>query len=443
MALLEAAGLAYEAGGKRILDGVGIGVERGDLVGVIGPNGAGKTTLLRLLCGLIAPAAGSVSVDGRPVSAMRPAERARRIAFMSQDTSQAFAFTVTEVLLMARYPWLARFERETGADRERASRALAYVGLAGFESRSFTELSGGERQLVMFARVLVQDTEVIALDEPSASLDIRHQDRVFSMARELSRERRAVVASVHDLDAASRWCTRLVLLDRGRLAATGTPGEVLQSAHLDPVYGVRTMVSANPAAGGLSVAVIPERLPGRGPRVHLVGGAGSAVNLTRELLRLGCEVTGGITHEHDSDEKLWKSLGVEHLAVGAFSRIGDGDIERAADLVAAADLTVLCAFPVGTGNLGNLRLAARARRLVVMEPGPGDTPRSFFAEEGRGLFAEVAERADILTYEQLVARVKNAGSAPAETMTPSRTASPQTDGGARGRATRRPGRRKR
>ena len=238
-ALLEVAGLACEAGGHRILDGVTLTVDRGELVGVIGPNGAGKTTLLRAVCGLITPAAGRIEIDGLPLAALRPVERARRIAFMSQDTSQSFSFTVTEVLLMARYPWLARFERETDADRERARRALAYVGLGGFEGRSFTDLSGGERQLVMFARMLVQDTDIIALDEPSSSLDIRHQDRVFSMARELARERRAVVASVHDLDAASRWCSRLVLLDRGRVAAAGAPEEVLRSANLDPVYGVR------------------------------------------------------------------------------------------------------------------------------------------------------------------------------------------------------------
>ncbi len=343
---------------------------------------------------------------------MRPVERARRITFMSQDTGQAFAFTVTEVLLMARYPWLARFDRETDADRERARRALAYVGLAGFEERSFTDLSGGERQLVMFARVLVQDTEAIALDEPSSSLDIRHQDRVFSMARELARERRAVIASVHDLDAASRWCSRLVLLDRGRVAAAGPPEEVLRSANLDPVYGVRTLVSVNAAAGGLSVAVMPERLPDRGLRVHLVGGAGSAVNLTRELLRLGCEVTGGIAHEHDSDEKLWLSLGVEHLAVGAFSRIGDEDIDRAVRLVEAADITVLCSFPVGTGNLGNLRLAARARRLIVLKPGPGDPPRGFFAEEGRRAFEGIAAGADVYGYEQLIEELKRSGTPP-------------------------------
>jgi iron complex transport system ATP-binding protein len=409
MALLEAARIAWEAGGKRIIDGVDLAVDRGELVGVIGPNGAGKTTLLRLICGLIAPAAGRIAVDGRALASLRHADRARRIAFMSQDTSQAFAFSVSEVLLMARYPWHRRFERETDADRERARRALAYVGLAGFEDRTFADLSGGERQLVMFARVMVQDTELIALDEPSSSLDIRHQDRVFSMARELARERRAVVASVHDLDAASRWCSRLVLLDRGRLAAAGAPEEVLRSANLDPVYGVRTLVSTNAAAGGLSVAVLPERLPDRGLRVHLVGGAGSAVNLTRELLRLGCEVTGGIAHDHDSDEQLWRNLGVDHCTVGAFSRIGDEDVERAARLVEGAHLTVLCSFPVGTGNVGNLRLAARAGRLIVLEPGPGDLPRAFFAEEGRRLFDELASRSERLDYEGLIGELKRGG----------------------------------
>lgn len=411
--LLDATGLVWEAGGARILDGVSIVADRGELVGVIGPNGAGKTTLLRLVCGLIPPAAGRVAIDGQPLADLRPAARARRIAFMSQDTSQAFAFTVTEMLLMARYPWIARFARETNADLERARRALAYVGLAGFEDRAFTDLSGGERQLVMFARVLVQDTDVIALDEPSSSLDIRHQDRVFSMARELARERRAVVASVHDLDAASRWCSRLVLLDRGRVAAAGRPEEVLRSACLDPVYGVRTLVSQNPAAGGLSVAVLPERLPGRGLRVHLIGGAGSAVNLTRELFRLGCELSGGIAHEHDTDEKLWRSLEVEHCSVGAFSRIDEDDIDRTAPLVEAADLTVLCPFPIGPGNLGNLRLAGRARRLVVLRPGAGDLPRAFFAEEGRRLFDEITAGAAVLGYEQLVEELKR-GHAAAE-----------------------------
>ena len=131
---------------------------------------------------------------------------------MSQDTAQSFPFTVMEILLMGRYPHLGRFAPESIEDRERARRTLSYVGLAGLEERDFSELSGGERQLVLFAKTLVQDTEALVLDEPSSSLDIRHQDRIFSMAQELARENRAVITSVHNLGVAAEYCSRLVLL---------------------------------------------------------------------------------------------------------------------------------------------------------------------------------------------------------------------------------------
>jgi iron complex transport system ATP-binding protein len=401
-ALLSARGLSWKAGETTIIDGIDLDLERGELVGVIGPNGAGKTTLLRLLAGLLDPAAGTVLLDGRPLAATDARARARRLAFMSQDTTQSFPFTVMETLLMGRYPHLGRFALESGDDRERAIRTLSYVGLAGLEERDFSQLSGGERQLVLFARTLVQESDALVLDEPSASLDIRHQDRIFSMAQELAREGRAVISSVHNLAVAAEYCSRLVLLSRGQIAAEGRPEEVLRTDILDRVYQVRTLVSPSAATGSLTVTVIPGRISGNGVRVHLVGGAGSAVNLTRELYRLGFSLTGGIAHEHDSDEVLWRNLGIPCRSVGAFSRIGDAEVSGAAPLVEAADVTVLCSFPVGTGNLGNLRLAARARRLLVLRPGPADLPRSFFSPEGKALFDEICGTARISGYEEIL-----------------------------------------
>jgi iron complex transport system ATP-binding protein len=332
--------------------------------------------------------------------------RARKLAFMSQESGQTFPFTVLEILLMGRYPHMRRFEQETPGDRERARRMLSYVGLPGLQSRAFGELSGGERQLVLFAKALVQDTPVLVLDEPSSNLDIKHQDRIFSMAQELAREGRAVVASVHNLGVAAHYCTRLILMDKGRISAAGRPEDVLRSELLDRVYGIRTIVSPSLATGSLTVAVVPENAGGAGPRVHLIGGAGSAVNLTRELYRLGYQLSGGIAHEHDSDEELWRSLGVECERVGAFSRIGDDDVARAARLVERADLTILCSFPVGQGNLGNLRLAALAARLIILAPGAGDVTRSFFAHEGRALFDELQRGARVLSYDALVAELE-------------------------------------
>jgi iron complex transport system ATP-binding protein len=196
-------------------------------------------------------------------------------------------------------------------------------------------------------------------------------------------------------------------LERGTVAADGRPEEVLAPAILDRVYGVRTLVSPSMATGSLTVTVIPQRALAGRLRVHLVGGAGSAVNLTRELYRLGCSITGGIAHEHDSDEKLWRNLGLECVSVGAFSRISDTDVERAARLVEAADLVILCSFPIGSGNLGNLKLAARARNLLILEQGPEDLPRSFFSAEGLSVFEELRGRARVLKYENVVEEVES------------------------------------
>jgi iron complex transport system ATP-binding protein len=411
-AVLQATSLGWVIEGTPIVDGIDVSLNRGELVGVIGPNGAGKTTLLRLLSGLLAPSSGVVLLEGKDLAAIDSRSRARRLAFMSQETAQTFPFTVMEILLMGRYPHLGRFELETAEDHERARRTLSYVGLAGIEDRGFGELSGGERQLVLFAKALVQDTETLVLDEPSSSLDIRHQDRIFSMAQELARENRAVLVSVHNLSVAAQYCSRLVLLKKGRVAAEGRPEEVLRAAILDEVYEARTVVSPNMATGSLTVSVVPWRVAGAGARVHLIGGAGSAVNLTRELYRLGCTLSGGIAHEYDSDEKLWRSLGIGCETVGAFSRIGDEDVERAAPLVDGADWTILCSFPVGTGNLGNLKLAARAKKLIVLKPGPEDAPRSFFSSEGRELFEELCGGSLVFNYEEVIKELQRAEAAP-------------------------------
>ena len=404
-ALVRAQNLGWKIGGATIVQNIDIAVERGELVGVIGPNGAGKTTLLRLLAGLLAPSEGAVFLDGRNLAAIDARSRARRLAFMSQETAQNFPFTVMEILLMGRYPHLCRFERETTEDHEKARRTLSYVGLSGLENRGFGELSGGERQLVLFAKALVQDTETLVLDEPSSNLDIRHQDRIFSMAQELAGEKRAVLTSVHNLGVAAQYCSRLLLLEKGRVAADGRPEEVLRSEILDRVYAVHTLVSPSMATGSLTVTVLPSRAGVTGARVHLIGGAGSAVNLTRELHRLGYVLSGGIAHEHDSDERLWRNLGIDCARVGAFSRIGDEEVLKAARMVESADVTVLCSFPVGSGNQGNLSLAARARRLIVLAPGPGDVSRTFFSSEGKAVFDSLCRNAKVLAYEDLIAEL--------------------------------------
>jgi len=151
--------------------------------------------------------------------------------------------------------------------------------------------------------------------------------------------------------------------------------------------------------------VVPTRVKANAYRIHLIGGAGSAVNLTRELYRLGFTLTGGVAHSQDSDEILWKSLRIECHTVGAFSRIGDDDVEAARHLVENADMVVLCAFPIGVGNVGNLRLARHARRLVIMQEGSSAVSRRFFTNEAQVMFSELGRRAEVVSWEGLLALV--------------------------------------
>jgi iron complex transport system ATP-binding protein len=401
--LIETREVSFSIADRQIIDRVSITVKRGEFVGLVGPNGAGKTTLLRLLIGVLSPTGGEILLEDRRLQEIRLRERARRVSYLSQETTTIFPYPVFDILLMGRYPFLGRFRRESESDLEKARRALAYVGLRGFEDRYFNELSGGERQLVLFAKILVQETDLLLLDEPTSNLDIKHQDQFFSMACELSREKKAIVAAVHNLNIASQYCSRLVLLHRGRVAVEGKPEEVLLSEQLDPVYETKTVVTRNTSTGAVVVNVAPRMQAGRYPMplVHVIGGAGSAINLTRELVRLGYRISAGIAHEYDADQKLWQALEIPSLVIGAFSRITAEDLDKAYPMVEEADLTILCSFPVGPGNQGNLKLAAHARRLVVIETGPTEEPRSFFSANARSEFTSVEARADRMDYRRL------------------------------------------
>jgi iron complex transport system ATP-binding protein len=401
--LIETHKVCYSVAEKRIIDRISISVKRGEFVGLIGPNGAGKTTLLRLMIGVLPPTGGEIVLEDRRLQEIRLRERARRVSYLSQETTTVFPYPVLDILLMGRYPFLGRFQRESESDLEKARRALSYVGLRGFEERYFNELSGGERQLVLFAKILVQETELLLLDEPTSNLDIKHQDQFFSMAFELTREKKAVVAAVHNLNIASQYCSRLILLHRGRVATDGKPEEVLRSEWLDPVYETKTVVTRNTSTGAVVVNVAPRTQAGRQPMplIHIIGGAGSAINLTRELVRLGYRISAGIAHEYDADQKLWQALEIPSLVVGAFSHITAEDLEKAFPMVEEADLTVLCSFPIGPGNQGNLKLAGHARRLVILEAGPREEPRVFFSPGARSEFSALAAKSEQMDYGRL------------------------------------------
>lgn len=226
----------YPHGERDAVGGVSLDVAAGEMVALLGPNGSGKSTLLRLLLGALKPAEGDVSLMDRAIDDWRREDVARAVGVVTQSEELAFPVTVRELVAMGRYPHLGAWRREGTADRAAIGRALERCGVTALAGRSVLELSGGERQRARVARALAQEPRTLLLDEPSASLDIAHEMSLFELLAELRGDGVTIVLVTHNVNVAARYADRLVLLDRGRIAAAGAPAGVLTREIIEPVY---------------------------------------------------------------------------------------------------------------------------------------------------------------------------------------------------------------
>jgi len=245
--------VALRLGPRDVLSGVSFELGAGEVLGLAGPNGAGKTTLFRVATRVLRPDRGEIRLEGTPIAALSRRALARRIAVVPQDVGVPFPFLAGEVVLMGRAPHRSGVGFESAADVESAQRCLACVGIEALADRSMIELSGGERQLVLVARALAQEPDVLLLDEPTAHLDLRHRAVVLERVREFAAAGGAALVVSHDLNLAARSCGRLALLADGVLAACGPPAEVLRPQLLRRVFDVEAEVLAAPDGAPLVV----------------------------------------------------------------------------------------------------------------------------------------------------------------------------------------------
>lgn len=258
--MLKARNLTIHRGGRPVLRSIDLTLTPGRVTALVGPNGAGKSTLLAALAGDLPAASGEVRIAGRPAGAWPPRELARHRAVLPQDTTLSFPFAVADVIRMGRAPW-ARTPA-AAEDDEAVAAAMAATEVTAFASRPFTALSGGERARVALARVLAQSTPLVLLDEPTAALDLRHQELVLRVCRERAAAGDAVAVVLHDLGLAGAYADRVAVLQAGRIVADGPPSEVFEPVLLSRVYGQPVDVVDLPGAAG--PLVVPQR-PQRNP----------------------------------------------------------------------------------------------------------------------------------------------------------------------------------
>jgi len=248
MILLE--DLEFQYNGQKILRNLNLRIRDGEFVGIIGPNGAGKSTLLKIMDGILRPSAGQCWLQGKHLSAIPRKSLARMIGYVPQEFSIAFDFTVQEVVSMGRFPYLSAFGREGLQDYRVIESAMKATEVWELRQRKFNTLSGGEKQRVILASALAQEPRILLLDEPTSALDIKHQVHFLEILSELQQtENMTVVIATHDINLASQFCQRLIILKNGKIVAQGAPEDVITKDLILKVYELEVEIVPHPISG--------------------------------------------------------------------------------------------------------------------------------------------------------------------------------------------------
>nr|WP_243259410.1 ABC transporter ATP-binding protein [Eubacterium sp. 1001713B170207_170306_E7] len=255
---LSAQNLCFSIGQRQILHDIHLDFSGGEFIGLIGPNGSGKSTFLKCLNGINA-FTGQVLINGQPLQTFESKALAREISLMNQETSITFPFSCRDVVLMGRYPYSKTALTTPEKDAAAADQYLEKIGIGHLSLQKINAVSGGERQRVLLAKLLAQETGILLLDEPISSLDIKYQEETFGLLKELSQSGKLVVCSVHDLRIALKYCTRLVLLHQGRVLASGSCAEVIRPELIREAFEVEIQTYENPVNGALDFLIKEKR----------------------------------------------------------------------------------------------------------------------------------------------------------------------------------------
>lgn len=386
--------LNFQINERKILKNINLEVSKGEFVGLIGPNGAGKTTLLKCL-NKINSSTGVIEVYNKNINELSEKEVAKKISLMHQNTTVSFPYKCLDVVLMGRYPYFKRFQGQKREDYKKAREYMEYTNTLSLEEKFINQISGGERQRVLFAKVLAQETEIMLLDEPTASLDISHQEQIFRYSKELTEEGKVIIAAVHDLKIAAKYCSKLVLMKNGEILCKGSPTEVLTKENISKAYDIDTVVYKNPITGVLDYYIVDDEFNHKEGKIHVIGGGGSASAIIKYLHDCGYNVTLGVVSKDDTDYKCSKLYNIEVIESRPFSKIEDKILDDNKKKVEESDITILCNLDFGVLNIQNLECAKFAKKLIIIEDTPIEN-RDYTNGEAIKIYNELKLKEDVV-----------------------------------------------
>lgn len=356
--MLKFEGVHTGYGSKEVIKGFTAEIHKGEFVGLIGSNGTGKSTLLKCLSGLLPITGGRIVVKGRDNAGLKQRERSQMVAVVPQSFDIDYDFTVEDIVLMGRNPYLSYRDRESVEDYRIVEQAMKMTKTLGFRGRMFNELSGGEKQRVIIARAIAQEPDIILLDEPTSALDVHHQIEVMELIDQLNKnDHMTVVAVLHDINLASRYCGRLIMIQGGRVVADGPPADVVIEQNLKQLYNMKMLVREN------AVFEKPEIVPirvlegeeARNPlHIHVICGGSGASKVIEELDDMGHRVTAGVINEGSDDWLVCKSLNLDIVEERPFTTISMEKQQENLKLMQDADIVLIADVPFGLGNVNNL-----------------------------------------------------------------------------------------
>ncbi len=392
--------------GLSVIQDVSFMVRPGEILGIIGPNGSGKSTLLNIICGVLKPNSGDIFIQDKNVKEIPRKELYQILAIVPQDSITSFNYTVLDIVLMGRTPYLKGSFWEREIDYEVAINSIKDIGIYNLKDKYVSQLSGGERQKVTIAQALSQQPKILLLDEPTTHLDINSKLEIMNLITRLNKEQKITVITIfHDINLAASFCPRILILSKGRISAMGNAEDVLTSQNLESAYDIPVVVKKNPITNRIYTTPINRgflktKLAKR--RLHLICGGGSGSSIMSSLKVDGFLVSCGVLNVMDTDYETAKALEIPVVSEAPFSQISNDTYKENIEMIKSSEIVVLANVEFGYGNLSNLKAIEQAldigKKVMILQE-TSITKRDYTKGEATEIYKRIIEKGAILVHD--------------------------------------------